>query len=365
MKRYRRPTLRGVLLLLAGLAGVGIGVVFALPVPVLLGAAVLAAVIADFAALAHHTRHWNSNLPIEPVFAPNPAMAGQTVTLNHHLGAHPEIAADLTQELPAELEPSAADLGYAFRARRRGRYPLRKVLADKLAVFGCGRAHAEFPTPAQLVVWPEIMFLEFHTSRGTGLEDEGQAGVPVPKSDDITLREYRAGDALHRVHWRSTARRGELMSRAEEPARELNARVELRFGQDATAAEVELAVSLVGSLVYTLGESGYQVALGKGADWAVDGWRQLLDRLAVLAPEAPLPAAHGQPPALGLAVTVACGAGVGDAELSAELSADRLTVLVGGPENPPAGWVAVSAHATLAEAGAALAAALAESGVGR
>jgi uncharacterized protein (DUF58 family) len=34
--------------------------------------------------------------------------------------------------------------------------------------------------------------------------------------DDTTTREYRQGDAMRRVHWRATARKGDLMVRQEE-----------------------------------------------------------------------------------------------------------------------------------------------------
>ena len=42
---------------------------------------------------------------------------------------------------------------------------------------------------------------------------------------DIATREYRYGDDLRRVHWRSTARRGELMVRRDEQPHQMQATV--------------------------------------------------------------------------------------------------------------------------------------------
>jgi uncharacterized protein (DUF58 family) len=38
----------------------------------------------------------------------------------------------------------------------------------------------------------------------------------IGNDDDLTTREYRSGDALRRVHWRASARHGQLMVRQEE-----------------------------------------------------------------------------------------------------------------------------------------------------
>ena len=70
----------------------------------------------------------------------------------------------------------------------------------------------------------------------------------------LTLREYELGDDLRRVHWRSTARTGELMIRQDEARWRSRAAVVLDVqpgGHDAESFEVavEAAASVTARLV--------------------------------------------------------------------------------------------------------------------
>ena len=84
--------------------------------------------------------------------------------------------------------------------------------------------------------------------------------------DDAVVRPYRHGDDLRKVHWRSTARRDELMVRVEErPWRGgttvlLDHRLVAHRGSG-PGASLEWAVSLAASICLHLHRYGHQVRL--------------------------------------------------------------------------------------------------------
>src|SRR5690606_3598406 len=121
--------------------------------------------------------------------------------------ALPPLAADRVMELRYGLVPprrGVVDVG-----------PLAARFADPL---GLALVEFEFGRTERAVVAPEVVSLasgvvEIAAQRGSARLFQHRA---LAGEHDVMTREYRSGDALRRVHWRSSARHGELMVREDE-----------------------------------------------------------------------------------------------------------------------------------------------------
>jgi hypothetical protein len=88
--------------------------------------------------------------------------------------------------------------------------------------------------------------------------------VSTAGEDDIAPREYRQGDDLRRIHWRSTARYGELMVRREEQqwqsrgALFLDTRRQVHRGEG-PGSTFEQAVSVAASVGVHLAHEGFSL----------------------------------------------------------------------------------------------------------
>jgi uncharacterized protein (DUF58 family) len=120
--------------------------------------------------------------------------------------------------------------------------------------------------------------------------DSVARAVAVRGEDDAATREYRHGDDLRKVHWRSTARAGKLMVRREERPWQstatllLDSRAAAHHGHG-SGSSFEWAVSAVASIGVHLARLGYTLRLltdagpvQPGVDFAHEG--VLLDQLA-------------------------------------------------------------------------------------
>ncbi|WP_158600590.1 DUF58 domain-containing protein [Tessaracoccus antarcticus] len=110
-------------------------------------------------------------------------------------------------------------VGYEVRAEHRGHFELGPLDVTHHDPFGLARCTWEVPGNASsLRVTPRVWNLTLPRR----LIGSGSSGDSTPQrighfgQDDVLVREHRHGDDLRRVHWRMTAKQGELMVRLEE-----------------------------------------------------------------------------------------------------------------------------------------------------
>jgi uncharacterized protein (DUF58 family) len=109
-------------------------------------------------------------------------------------------------------------VAYHMPALPRGHYdtgPLRVRLTDP---FGLIDATRSFTARSRFVITPIVDQLpNVHLPNSWDLgENAGSHSIGSRGADDASTREWREGDDLRKIHWRSTARTGVLMVRHEE-----------------------------------------------------------------------------------------------------------------------------------------------------
>jgi uncharacterized protein (DUF58 family) len=182
--------------------------------------------------------------------------------LPYVLGGRPRFVLD-------RVEPKGVrEVSYPVRADVRGHYrvgPLSVRLTDPFGLVELTRA---FSSTDDLVVTPPVSPLPGVRLGGdwTGGGDARARSVSVSGSDDAATREYRHGDDLRKVHWRSTARVGELMVRREEQPFQsratllLDCRAHAHRG-DGPGSSFEWSVAAVASIAVSLTRGGYGLRL--------------------------------------------------------------------------------------------------------
>jgi uncharacterized protein (DUF58 family) len=157
---------------------------------------------------------------------------------------------------------------YQVRSDVRGQFeigPMTVRVSDPFGLVELGRA---FRTTVPLTVTPRTVPLPTIPLGGawTGSGDNRPRAFAIGSAEDVTVREYRRGDDLRRVHWRSSARVGELMVRREEQPWQsratlfLDNRSRAHRGQG-IASSLEAAVSAVASIAVHLSQRGFAVRL--------------------------------------------------------------------------------------------------------
>lgn len=164
---------------------------------------------------------------------PPRAVAGDTVVVNLTISNRsllPIGSLMLEDQLPVQLTGNARFALDGLRSREtrtvsyrmprlpRGHYrngPLHIRLTDPFHLVDLRRS---FTATNEIVITPiveTLAHLEPPRSIDVG-DDAGSHSIGIRGADDASTREYRTGDDLRKIHWRSSARTGVLMVRHEE-----------------------------------------------------------------------------------------------------------------------------------------------------
>lgn len=183
-------------------------------------------------------------------------------TVPRELGSRPRFGVD-------KADPRwKRTVEYPLLGRVRGRFstgPLRVRTTDPLGLVQLDR---QFAATSDVMVTPTIVPLPaIRLAGGGGSTGEARPHrVGVVGQDDALVREYRQGDDVRRIHWRSTARRGDLMVRREEQAWDPSATLILDSRASAHAGRgmqhsLEWAVSAAASVAIHFLDDGFSVEI--------------------------------------------------------------------------------------------------------
>jgi hypothetical protein len=240
-KRASHLTPRGIVTLILGVTCLAIGYIAGRDeVLVIAGFCLLLVIVAAIVVRARKPR-----FDVIRLFAPPVVSAGglTRVTVRvRNIGSSASTPLLWNDAIPwaQPMEPQMLDsirIGSALRRvravdydllpPRRGLYPIGPFVVEYEDPFGMVNAVMAVGEADRLVVVPEVV--ELPAGGPTLADGEGTAQLVQRRvtgnDDDLTTREYRPGDALRRVHWRASARHGELMVRQEEHRSHPDARI--------------------------------------------------------------------------------------------------------------------------------------------
>jgi uncharacterized protein (DUF58 family) len=206
------------------------------------------------------------------------------------------------------LERHGRKLGarYFLDGLPRGRYAFTNVRIVLDDPFGLERVEQPIPGEGTLLVYPRLVDLERVFTEGIEAHQGRRLAMWRPAGFDLhSVREYQQGDSLRKVHWPTTARRGELMVKDFDDA----ARDEVAVILDAAATPVvgtapdssfEAQVRAAGSILQVQMRAGRRSVLvvNDGARSAQDvhspgaEWRQAYELLAAVEPDGSEPVAN-------------------------------------------------------------------------
>jgi uncharacterized protein (DUF58 family) len=221
----------------------------------------------------------------------NPTMAGvetrmEILLKNHHrrwgawfVQVHDRIrlvdqdstqdASEIQLAVPFVFGNSMATIPFTWDIARRGIYEMGPLYVESRFPFGLIRARRTLHERESIIVCPQLGKLTPQWRRVIESDHHGLSGSfsrqGRSEGDYYAMRQWRSGDSTRWIHWRTTARLGELMVRQYEQQRDRAVGIILDLSeltdeirnadlpeQNHHAVVVEIAVSMVATIVNDL-----------------------------------------------------------------------------------------------------------------
>jgi uncharacterized protein (DUF58 family) len=193
---------------------------------------------------------------------------------------------------------------YVLRSLPRGRYAYAKARAVLEDPFGLERTEVELGSGGAVLVYPRLVELDrVFSETGANFLDGRRLLLRRPSGFELhSVREYEHGESLRKVHWRSTARRGQLMVKDLEDSPRDEVAVLLDADGSAVAgtppeSSFDVQVRAAGSILRSHVRRGRRAVLVVNSALpeaqrvhSADGdWRRALELLAAVEPDARAP----------------------------------------------------------------------------
>lgn len=160
------------------------------------------------------------------------------------------------------------ELEYALRFPRRGYHRVGPLLMESGDLFGLMKRFRTGEQQDYVSVLPTVAYID--TFNIASKRPQGPVRIRNRIYEDPTrinaVREYRPGDPVRSIHWKATARTGQLQVKTFEPAAVSGGTLFLDLHEDSylperKAERMELAITTTASIAYLLQMSGEQVGM--------------------------------------------------------------------------------------------------------